>query len=93
LKSLSSNPENFEWCAWVLVRTSSSAKRLIENADSLTGYSGLMLAYKYKNEHAMTDYVDLKIYEKNRPFLSLTPLFLPANPTDREGQTTWEELG
>jgi len=29
------------------------------------GYSGLMLAHKYKYETPMTDYIDLKIYEKN----------------------------
>ncbi|KAL2004939.1 hypothetical protein VTN00DRAFT_2789 [Thermoascus crustaceus] len=29
------------------------------------GYSGLMLAYKYKYETPMDDYVDLTIYEKN----------------------------
>ena len=30
------------------------------------GYSGLMIAHKYKYETPMTDYVDLTIYEKNR---------------------------
>lgn len=29
------------------------------------GYSGLMLAYKYKHEHHMDGYIDLSIYEKN----------------------------
>lgn len=29
------------------------------------GFSGLMLAYKYKYETPMDDYVDLTIYEKN----------------------------
>lgn len=29
------------------------------------GYSGLMLAYKYKHEHHMDEYIDLSIYEKN----------------------------
>lgn len=29
------------------------------------GYAGLMVAYKYKHEYHMDDYVDLAIYEKN----------------------------
>ena len=29
------------------------------------GYAGLMVAYKYKYEYHMDDYVDLVIYEKN----------------------------
>ncbi|KAK4990721.1 hypothetical protein LTR66_006724 [Elasticomyces elasticus] len=32
---------------------------------NLKGYSGLMIAHKYKYETPMTDYVDLTIYEKN----------------------------
>lgn len=30
------------------------------------GYSGLMIAHKYRYEMSMSDYVDLTIYEKNR---------------------------
>lgn len=29
------------------------------------GYSGLLVAYKYKYEHHMNHYIDLAIYEKN----------------------------
>ena len=36
----------------------------------ILGYSGLMIAHKYKYETPMTDYVDLTIYEKNRKISS-----------------------
>ncbi|KAJ4176006.1 hypothetical protein NW759_017577, partial [Fusarium solani] len=29
------------------------------------GYAGLMLSYKWKHETPMTDFIDLRIYEKN----------------------------